>query len=199
MNRITMTTLAFAFYALLGGCAATAQPAGTAGLPSRQGVFAEQAPGPGQPPPPGYAELRIVSSIKTHKPGGYFGKDSHGTREYKLLLNIGGQTAVLAGDLREENREAGGPYDPESGEGIRYLFMRSLHVKTGAHRVVAALPVDNIAIERELVLSEGSSNTLLLEPVYRAKPVHRRLVQGKETSFRQGMKSFRVMLNGTPL
>lgn len=197
MNRIIMMMLAFVFCAFLGGCAATVQPASSAGIPSRQDVFAEHAPG--QPPPPGYAELRIMSSIKTHKPGWYFGKDSHGTKEYELLLNIGGQIAVLAGDLREENRESGGPHDPESGEGIRYHFMRSLHVKAGAHRIVVALPVDNIAIEREMALSEGSTNILLLEPVYRPKPVHRRITEGKTTSFRQGVKMFRLVLNGTPL
>lgn len=197
MNRIIMMMLAFVFCAFLGGCAATGELAKTASVSSRQDVFAEQAPG--QPPPPGYAELRIVSSLKTHKPGKCFGRDGHGTQEYKLLLNIGGQETEIAGDLSEENRESGSSKDPEEGEGIRYQFMRNLYVKAGAYRVVATLPADNIATERQIVLAGGSINTLRLEPVYHLRLTHRRLGEGRLPTFRQGIKQFRVVLNGTPL
>lgn len=197
MNRIIMMMLAFVFCAFLGGCAATGELAKTAGVSSRQDIVAEQAPG--QPVPPGYAELRIVSSLKTHKPGGAFGGDGHGTPEYKLLLNIGGQVTEIAGDLREENRKSGSSKDPEEGEGIRYQFMRNLHVKAGTYRIVAALPADNVAIEREIALAEGSTNTLLLEPLYHLRLTHRRLGEGRLPTFKQGIKQFRAVLNGTPL
>lgn len=194
MNRIIMIALAVVTFAALGGCAGTAELARTAGLATRQDVFVEKQQG--QPLLSGHAELRIVSSLKTHKPGVYSEKDIHGTPGYKLLINIDGQAAELSGDPRPERREPMGLRDPEAGEGMRYRFARTLYVKAGAHRMVIALPADTIATEREIVLSEGSSNTLVLEPGYGRMPPRSRPWNYSVTDFKEGIRSLRVVLNG---
>ena len=60
---------------------------------------------------------------------------------------------------------------------------------------MAALPADKVAIEREVVLAEGSRNILVLEPVYGAKPMIRPRASNV-TDFKEGIRSLRVMLNG---
>lgn len=193
MKQIIMIALVVVTVAALGGCAGTSELARTASIVSRQDVFVEKQQG--QPLPSGYAELRIVSSLKTHKPGIYSEKDIHGTPGYKLLINIDGQLAELSGAPQLERRESIIGRDPEEGEGIRYRFVQSLRVKAGTHRIVIVLPADNVAIEREVVLSEGSSNTLMLEPVYGAAQPRSRPRISNATDFKEGVKTLRVVLN----
>ncbi|ABB33715.1 putative lipoprotein [Geobacter metallireducens RCH3] len=193
MNRITMTVLAVVTLAILGGCAGTAELARTAAIATRQDVFVEKAQG--QSLPPGYAELRVVSSLKTHGPEIYSRRDVHGTPEYKLLLNIGGQTAELSGDPRPERSEPLGLRDPEAGEGMRYRFTQTLYVKAGTHHMVVALPADNVATEREIILPEGSSTTIVLEPGYGTASPRRRPSSYTVTDFREGIRALRVVLN----
>ena len=162
----------------------------------RNDVFEELLDG--GPVPPGYAVLRLVSSLKTHKPGTYSVTDIHGTFDYKLLLNIDGQAVQLQGNLREERIEPRGLGDAEVGEGIRYRFSKKLRLRAGTHKVVIALPTDGIAMEHKITLPEGS-NTMLLEPLYKATPGKRRPAFYGATSFEEGIGGFRVVLNGQPL
>lgn len=194
MNRVTRIVLTVFTFALLSGCARSADLIRTAAMAERQDVFVTQAEG--LPLPPGYAELRIVSLLKTHKPGVYSAADAHGTPGYTLLLNIGGQALELSGDPRPERKEPVGPRDPEAGDGMRYQFSRTLHVKAGTHRTVMAIPADAIAVEKEITLAEGSRNTLVLEPVYRKMPVRSRPWNYNATDFKEGIRSLRVVLNG---
>lgn len=144
----------------------------------------------------GYADLYILASLKTHKPGIYpFEKKPHGTADYMLLLNIDGEATPIKGTLKEENSEARFPMDPEAGEGIRYRFGRDLRLKAGTHRVVVAFPDDGVAVEREITLSEGKNN-LVLEPIYGATPGKQRPGFYGITSFKEGIKWFRLKLNG---
>ncbi len=193
MNRICMIALSIIAFATLSGCAGTAELARTASLPTRQDVFVEKHQG--QPLPSGYAELRIESSLKTHKPGIYSEKDIHGTPGYTLLINIDGQVTELSGNPRPERRESVGLRDPEAGDGMRYRFTQTLYVKAGVHRMVIALPADTIAIEREIVLSEGSRNTFVLEPGYGTMPPRSRPWNYSVTDFKGGIRSLRAVLN----
>lgn len=143
----------------------------------------------------GYADLRITSSLKTHRPGIYSAKDIHGTPEYRLLVNVDGQAVQLQGSLHEENIEPRGLRDPEAGEGIRYRFSSNLRLKAGAHKIVVAIPDDGLAVEREITLSEGK-NDLVLEPIYRSTPGKQRPAFYGVTSFQEGIKWLRLKLNG---
>lgn len=146
--------------------------------------------------PQGYVDLRITATLKTHKPGIYSTSDIHGSPDYKLLLNIDGQAVFLGGSLQSENSESRGVVDPEAGDGIRYRFSKNLRLKSGTHKIVVALPDDEIAVAREITLVEGNMNNLVLEPIYSTKPGKRRLGMYSTTSFREGIRAFRLMLNG---
>ncbi len=168
-----------------------------AGSSVRHDVFQELAPG--VPPISGYADLHISSSLKTHRPGIYAAKDLHGTADYKIIVNIDGQAAELHADRRWENSEAEALPDPEAGEGMRYHFSKSIRIKAGTHKVVVAIPADDLAVEREITLPEGSGNSLTLAPVYGSAPAKRRPAFYGATSFTAGLKGFRLILNGKPL
>ena len=181
---------------VVDGCATNPELIRAASIGTRSDVFQESSDGA---MPQGYADLRIVSSLKTHRPGIYSIKDIHGTPEYRLLLNIDDQATRIQGNLREENSEARGLRDPEAGEGTRYQFSKNLRLKAGTHKIVIAILEDEIAVEQEIALADGSRNSLVLEPSYRAPATKRRPGLYGETSFKQGLKGLRVIFNGKPL
>ncbi|MFZ3208601.1 MAG: hypothetical protein WA140_07175 [Geobacteraceae bacterium] len=185
------------FSAVLGGCAGNVEVIKSMSTNTRQDVF--QEPSATTPIPPGYADLHIVSSLKTHLPGIYSYNDVHGSPEYKLLVNIDGQALQLVGSLREERRDQHSLRDPEEGHGIRYLFQKELRLKSGMHRIFISLPFDEVVAEREITLANGSSNTLVLEPVYSLARDKRRIGFYTTTSFKEGIKGFWVNFNGKPL
>ena len=181
---------------VMSGCAESSGLIRASSTSIRSDIFQELSNG--GPVPAGYADLRITSSLKTHKPGIYSAKDIHGTPDYKLLLNIDGQAVRLQGNPREENSEPRGLRDPEAGEGIRYRFSSDLRLKAGTHKVVIAVPADDLAVERKIILPEGS-NSLVLEPLYTATPGKQRPSFHGATSFTKGIRSFQVILNGKPI
>lgn len=182
---------------VISGCADNSALIKASCTSIRNDVFEEVSNG--GPPPAGYADLSINSSFKTHKPGIYSAKDIHGTPEYMLLLNIDGQAVQLQGSLREENTEPRGHRDPEAGEGVRYGFSKNLRLCAKTHKVVIAIPSDNIAVQREIYLPEESRNCLVIEPAYGAASEKQRPGFYGITSFEKGIKGFRVTFNGKPL
>lgn len=183
--------------AVISGCAESSALIKASSTSIRTDVFKELNDGGSIPL--GYADLRIASSLKTHKPGIYSSKDIHGTPDYKLLLNIDGQAVQLQGSLREENIEPRGLRDAEAGEGIRYQFDKRVRLNAGTHKVVIAILADDVAVERVISLPEGSSNSLVLEPVYKTTPGKRRPASYGVTSFQEGIRGFQVILNGKPI
>ncbi|MBI2353801.1 MAG: hypothetical protein HYV06_02030 [Deltaproteobacteria bacterium] len=190
----------FSFFLLMAvlliaaGCAGNHELIKAAGIGTRQGVFQEISPDAA--PMPGYADLRIYSSLKTHLPGAYTVKDIHGTAAFRIMVDIDGQTTELQGDPRRENSEARMARDPEAGDGMRYRFSKSIRIKAGTHRVLIVIPSDGIAQEQEITLTERSRNSLNLEPVYDATAGKKRIGSYGETSFKRGIRGFRMVLNG---
>lgn len=179
--------------AVLGGCANSPALIKASSINTRTDVFEELADG-GQTPP-GYADVRLTATLKTHHPGIYSVSDPHGTPDYKLLLNIDGQVELVGGSPQSESTGPTNQLDPEAGAGVRYRFSKNLRVKVGKHKVVLALPGDDLAIERQITLTEGSRNSLILEPVYRQPPGKRRPGFYGVTSFSEGIKGIRLLLN----
>lgn len=116
-----------------------------------------------------------------------------------MLINIDGQVVQVQGSLQEESTEAQGKGDAEAGDGIRYRFSQDLRLKAGTHRIIAAIPGDGVAVERTITLASGSSNRLVLEPAYRVLSGKRRLGLYGATSFLEGVREFRVVLNDKPM
>jgi len=182
----------------LGGCAASPGLIKASNISTRNDVFQEVANG--GTVPRGYADLRIVSSLKTHRPGRYpFERKSHGTTDYTLLVNIDGQAVRLMGNITEEESEPRALRDPEAGEGIRYLFEKTLRLRAGTHRIVVAIPEDGVVAEREIVLTAGSRHSLVLEPAYGATAGKQRPGFYGVTSFYEGISGLRLQLDGKPL
>ncbi len=191
MKKLCLLALAIS---LLSGCAESSALIKANSTSLRTDVFDELTNG--ATAPQGYVDLRVTATLKTHKPGIYSAKDIHGTPDYKLLLNIDGQAVLLQGSLRKENSEPMKLVDPEAGEGTRYRFSGNLRLKAGIHKVVVALPDDEIAVAREITLNEGDRNNLVVEPIYSTKPGKSRPGMYSTTSFTEGVRSLRLMLNG---
>lgn len=179
---------------VLSGCAESSALIKANSTSLRTDVYEELTNG--ATAPQGYVDLRVSANLKTHRPGIFSAKDIHGTPDYKLLLNIDGQAVLLQGSLQKENSEPMKLLDPEAGDGIRYRFSKNLRLKAGLHKVVVALPDDEIAVAREFTLNAGERNSLVVEPVYSTKPGKRRPGMYSTTSFTEGIRSLRVMLNG---
>jgi len=183
--------------AILAGCAGNKELVKAAGISTRENVFQEVDAN--LPPVAGYVDLRIYSALKTHKPGIHSSTDVHGTQDYMLLVNIDGQATTLKGRMTEERNAARSMRDPEEGEGIMYQFTKILRAKAGAHRVVVALPTDDLVAERDMILSDGENYSLTVEPIYYSFTGKQRPGKYGSTSFKEGIKSFRLQLNGKTL
>ncbi|HBA86461.1 MAG TPA: hypothetical protein DCZ75_00330 [Geobacter sp.] len=146
--------------------------------------------------PQGYAALGITASFKTHADRPSLVYDPHGTPDFKLLVSIDGQETSLRGALQEEKGGSLDLVDPENGPGIRYRFDKKLRLKAGVHRVVVALPGDGVVLQREISLAEGKVHSLVVEPVYGAKSGKPRPGISNATSFREGIRTLRILLDG---
>lgn len=177
---------------LMGGCAAKPKlvSPGTSGRTDVVRVVQK-----GSAPEKGIADLRVLLSVKTHKPGIYSADDPHGTADHKLHLNFDGHAIDVAGTMAAENVEPAGPRDAEGGDGVRYTFDAHLRLTAGSHIVVISLPADEVVVARELTLPEGH-NTLVLEPVYRASAGQGLATYPGASSFKEGISSLRVIVNG---
>lgn len=193
MRRIVLLMV---LSAMLGGCANSPALIKSSSISTRADVFEEFTNG--AQIPPGYADVRLTATFKTHLPGLYSASDTHGTPDYKLLLNVDGQVEHLQASLQSEKTGAN-LADPEAGAGVMYRFSKAIRLKAGEHKVVLALPGDELAIERQVTLTEGSSNSLILEPVYRQAPGKRRPGYYGVTTFKEGIKGLRLLLNEKPL
>jgi hypothetical protein len=182
----------------IGGCTSTRDLIRSKNVGTREDVFTELADK--TPIPKGYADLRILSSLKMHKPGYYVLDDkTHGTSDYMLLINIDGQAVRVTAALDEEVGTAGEAGTPETGEGIRYVFKKDVRLAAGAHKVLVALPEDDVAVEKEITLRERSDNILVLEPVYHAAKkagVRDSVYVRGDPSFYKGIWKLVVVLNG---
>jgi hypothetical protein len=194
MKKVTFGFTMLMTLVILAGCAGNNGLIKAMSASTSQSVFQEIEEN--LPPARGYVDLRIYSSLKTHKPGIYSSKDIHGTKDFMLLLNIDGQATTLNGRMSEEKSEAQQMGDPEEGEGIRYQFAKKIRVKAGAHRVIVALPAYDLVAEREVVFSEGENNSLTVEPIYGSIPGKQRPGTYGLTSFKEGISQFVYLFNG---
>jgi hypothetical protein len=180
---------------LLEGCAGNKELIKAMSVSSNHRVF--EVVEVNASPIPGYADLHIHSYLKTHKPGIHAERDTHGTQEYMLLVNIDGQSARIPGRL---DAVTSAMCDSEQGEGVSYEFKTRLRVKAGIHKIVVALPVDDLVAESEVNIPDGGNNTLTVEPVYDPIPGKKRAgTFGRLTSFKQGINAIRIMLNGNDI
>lgn len=185
----------FLTVAVTSGCASSSQLLRASTISTRSDVFQELADGGSVPQ--GSADLRVVASLKTHRSDRYpSGRGTHGTPDYQLVLNIDGQVTWLRASLKEEYGEAGGMTDPEAGEGIRYRFKKDFRLKAGTYRIIVAVPEDGVVVERTITLVGGSTNDLVLEPIYGIVTARKPPAVYSRTSFLEGLRGLAMVLNG---
>jgi len=183
---------------VLAGCAGNGDLLKRVNSPERSNVFTVVTTA--TPPERGFADLTIRASVKTHRTALFpLGNDPHGTSGYQLLVNIDGEPYRISGWPGIEEGFSDTGRNPETGEGIRYLFRAHLRLKAGSHRVIVALPGDRVATQRELRLEERTDNLLEVTPSY--YPDRRQLGPGSAgaTSFREGISGLELSVNGKPL
>lgn len=192
MKRIrTMEWLLVGAIALFVGCSGTGELIKQRSVSSRQDIYREVQDK--SPIPSGYADLGVSFSVKTHKSSFHIlEKGTKGTPDYVLVLNIDGQAEKLKGTMSEENTLDERPLTPETGNGIRYRFRKDLRLKAGNHKIFVALSEDEVAVEAEIRLEDGTRSELLLEPVY---ATGKRL--GKRgPNFYSHLSGVRMLMNG---
>lgn len=195
MKRIrTSSWLWIACIALLAGCGGTGELIKQRSVSLRPGVYREVQDK--TPVPSGYADLRIIFSVKTHKSSFHVLENgTKGTPDYVVVLNIDGQAEKLKGALTEENTLDERPRTPETGNGIRYRFRKDLRLTAGNHKVFVAVPEDEVAAEVEILLEDGTRNELALEPVYSTG----KRFGKRSPNFYSHLSGVRMLMNGKPL
>lgn len=192
MHHVTKLAILALSSALLAGCATNLSK--QAAISSRADVFAPAAADSSNVT--GKAGLNISASVKTHRqyscPLDH--ASSHGTADYKLVVNIDGQAATLDGAPKQETLTDVAHSHPESGEGVRYTFRQRYALAPGEHRIVIALPDDGVAVERKIVVKDGE-NSLVIEPVYNQRSGGKKVMATND--FHEGIKSIKLTLNGS--
>lgn len=188
------TAMVMATVLATAGCAGKGALIETVGVASTTGIFEkleQQAPSV-----PGYADLRISSSIKTHSEDAFvFNSCNHGSADYRLLLNIDGQPLQIKGKMAEERLSPVDRSDPEAGNGCRYRFEALVRLKAGRHTVTIAIPEDEVVVSKEVQLQEGA-NYLTVKPVYRQPGKSRKIAIPGEPGFQGGIKAVLLQLDG---
>jgi len=193
MRKILLALLVAA--TVLGGCAVNDELVKKSMDSNRADVFVEVANEGAIPS--GFADLEVALSVKTHADGAFKKRDFHGTPYYKLLLNVDGQAVLVQGTLRKEITEANNPRDSEAGDGIRYVFNKKIRLAAGSHNVIVALPADDVAAERRLLLADGKLNKLVAVPVYSTSQEKSRITSNTASSFKQGVRSIMLIYNNS--
>jgi hypothetical protein len=147
-------------------------------------------------PPPGYADVVIKTSLKTHLPGEGTLLDFgclHGSEFYHFVINIDGQAVTwkVAGQ-RENISLARGQHSQDEGDGMKYALEKKIWLRAGTHRLFLGVPESNFTKTVTVNLQEGKSYTLEFRPLY---PRHK----AGHPSFRNGFLGFATGINNTSI
>ena len=146
---------------ILAGCAASNQNL----LGQRNDVF--QVTSDGAAVGADEAVVTVSASIKTHKYSALlFEPSKHGKDEYLLFVDINGQSMGLPMEMQSETTTTDPHTDPESGEGVRYLYKTTIRLRPGSYTFTAYLPTEDVSVRREVVIpTEGKA--IIIKPTYR--------------------------------
>jgi hypothetical protein len=196
MNRTSIILFSALLVALLSGCGSALEQINAKSLSTRSDVFVEIKDD--EAIPTGYSTVIIKVSIKT-QPTGYYLWESNdsfsGKPGFPFVFNIDGQAALWKIDGQQEITS---PYDekgvriPDGGRGMRYILNKKIRLATGSHKLFLGVPDDEYAQEFVILVKDGVS-TLEFKPVYRGD--HQRTAP----SFFNGIHSFELFCDGSPI
>jgi len=163
--NVCMAGAALMFCVVASGCANNRNLIAKTSIATRSDVFTEVVNSDVQT---GKAIIDFSFAVKSNSyylMGMYI---KHTAPPYRVHLNIDGQTVVLEAEPVLEEKSPIDPNIPDSGTGWKYQFSKRLALTPGKHSLTVALPVDNVIVEQEIVLREGT-NAINLKPVYKMK------------------------------
>ncbi|MRR54702.1 MAG: hypothetical protein EG822_09360 [Deltaproteobacteria bacterium] len=172
---------------LISGCAGNRDLITQESIGSRQDVFTEIR---GNDVPTGKALADIVFSVKSNSSLFLWNYNKHTDPPYRVHLSIDGQSTILEAEPVLEDKSPIGSNYPESGTGWKYQFRKRIALAPGKHKLTIALPVDDVLVEREIVLREGV-NMVMLQPRYNKKMLR----PHKGENFAAGIKSVEVLID----
>ena len=172
---------------IAGGCANNRDLIAKTSLGNIQGVFTEAI---GKEVQPGQAVADIKFSVKSNSSRFIWFYNKHTDPPYRVHLNIDGQTSVLEAEPVLEDKSPINSKVPNSGIGWKYDFYKRIVLAPGKHKMTIALPIEDVIVEKEIVLREGT-NTISLKPVYKRKMLR----PYKGENFTAGVKTIEVLAN----
>lgn len=146
--------------------------------------------------PEGFGDLIIKASIKTPVEGYYFfefKESKHGKPGYPFLLNIDGQAVLWKVDGRKESiprydEKGKTSYDPEAGEGVKYVLEKKVRLAAGSHKVFFGLPDEPYYTTADISVKGGGLYVLEFKPDYCYKTSPTRI-----PTFLKGVDKFEVL------
>lgn len=172
---------------IASGCAGNKDLIAKASLENRQDVFTEAA---GKNVLPDQAVADFTFSVKSNSSRFMWIYNKHTDPPYRVYLNIDGQSTVLEAEPVLEDKSPIDSSVPESGIGWKYDFSKRITLAPGKRTLTVALPVNDIIVEQEIVLREGT-NTISLKPVYKKSLLR----PYKGETFTEGVKTLGVTVN----
>ena len=141
------------------------------------------------------AVVTVSASIKTHKYSPLlFEPSKHGKEEYLLFVDINGQSMRLPMEMQNETTTTDPHTDPESGEGVRYLYKTTIRLKPGTYTFTAYLPTEDVSVRREVVVPR-EGKTIIIKPTYRGLARRKPPSLRWRPDFKDGVKGFDIMAN----
>lgn len=195
MKKLMHSALVVALLILAANCGAAREQIRTQSLTEREGVFQEVTTTDG--PPPGFADMVLKASLKTHLSGEGHLLESrnspHGGPVYRFILNIDGQAVTWdAPGQREKIPVVGDRHSQDEGDGIKYALEKRIRLRAGMHRIFFGVSEENYAKTVTVNLQEGKSYNLEFRPIYpRYKWGH--------PAFRLGFLGFNVRMDNTSI
>jgi hypothetical protein len=193
MKKIMHWALLLAFVVLAANCGASREQIHTQSKSLCEGIFCEVNTPDG--PPPGYADVVIKASLKTHLSGEGTLLESrsspHGGPFYHFVVNIGGQAVTWKVPGQRENLPVvRDRHSQDEGDGMRYALEKRIRLRAGTHQIFFGVPEENYAKTVTVNLREGASATLEFRPIYsRYKLGH--------PAFRNGFLGFSLWKDNT--
>jgi hypothetical protein len=169
MKTMVHLVLTLSLVVILANCGAAREQIRTQSLSEGEGVFQVVTTTDG--PPPGFADVVVKASLKTHLFGAGPLLESrnspHGGPFYHFTVDINGQGVTWEVPGQRENLPVeNGRHFPEEGEGTRYVLEKKIRLHSGAYSISFGVPEENYTDTMTVNLQEGKSYTLKLQPIY---------------------------------
>lgn len=194
MKNMVHLVMTLSLAVILANCGAAREQIRTQSIAEREGVFQEVDTADG--PPPGFADVVVKASLKTHLSGEGPLLESrnspHGGPFYHFTVNIDGQAVTWKVPGQRENLSVvQGRDSQDEGDGMKYTLEKKIRLQTGTHRIFFGVPEENYAKMVTVNLQEGKAYTLKFRPIYP------RYKWGRP-AFQLGFLGFNAVFNNTP-